>query len=75
MKMICKRCRTTFEKPKRYMAGSFLTELFLWLLFIVPGLIYSIWRLTTKAKVCPSCESVEIIPLETPEGRRLQSQA
>lgn len=74
MKMICRRCGTIFEKPKRYMAGSFLTELFLWLLLVLPGLIYSIWRLTTKSKVCPACESAEIIPLNSPEGRRIQSQ-
>lgn len=30
-------------------------EVFLWLLLIVPGFIYSLWRLTTKTKVYPKC--------------------
>ena len=71
---ICTRCGSVFDKPKKYMAGSFVVELVLWLLMIVPGLIYSVWRLTTKAKACPACESREIIPLDTPEGRRIQGR-
>jgi len=72
--MICTRCGSVFDKPKNYMGGSFGMELMLWLLLVLPGVIYSVWRLTTKAKVCPYCESREIIPLDTPEGRRIQGR-
>jgi hypothetical protein len=50
-------------------AGSFLIELVLWLAACVPGLIYSLWRLTT-AKRCGSCQG-ELVPLESPRGRHL----
>ena len=72
--MVCTRCGSIFQQPRRHMSGNFLTEVFLWLLFIIPGLIYSVWRLTTKAKVCPSCGSKDIIPEHTPEGQRIASR-
>lgn len=49
-------------------------ELALWLLFCAPGLIYSIWRLTTKKYVCASCKNSGIIPLASPNGQRLHAQ-
>jgi hypothetical protein len=50
----CPNCGTV-GRPKTATRGSFLMEVSLWLLLIVPGLIYSLWRLTTKTKVCPKC--------------------
>lgn len=35
--------------------GHFLIELILWLIFFPIGLIYSIWRLSKRHKVCPHC--------------------
>ena len=35
--------------------GSIWIEIILWLCLIVPGLIYSIWRLTTRRQVCSAC--------------------
>jgi hypothetical protein len=47
--------------------GSFLMELVLWLLFCFPGIIYSVWRLTTKAEVCGHCGSaVGLLPPGSP---------
>lgn len=48
-------------------------ELFLFLLFIVPGLIYGVWRLTTKRKICPACGSVDLVPVNSPVGRKLRT--
>ena len=36
--------------------GHFLIELVLWITFIVPGVIYSIWRVTNKKWRCPTCD-------------------
>lgn len=50
----CPNCK--YEGAGKYgVKGSFAIELILWLCFIVPGLIYSIWRLTTKGMRCPQC--------------------
>jgi hypothetical protein len=45
--------------------------LLLWICFIVPGLIYSVWRLTTTAKVCSKCKSADIVDPDTPRGKKL----
>lgn len=45
-------------KAKLYTQGSVLIELILWLCFIVPGLIYSIWRMTSgRYWGCPKCKN------------------
>lgn len=54
--------------PVKYTRGSFWIEIILWLCFLVPGLIYSVWRLTTKSIVCPRCKYNNIIPFVKPDG-------
>lgn len=66
---ICTTCGTT-AAPESYTKGSILIEIVLWLAFIVPGLIYSIWRLTSKQQVCPACKKPTLIPLNTPAGQK-----
>lgn len=70
---ICARCGTR-GPGKRVTKGSFLIELFLWLCLIVPGLVYSLWRLTTKHTACRKCGSTELVPVDTPMGRKLGEQ-
>jgi hypothetical protein len=66
---ICSQCGQV-GKEKLHIKGSFALEILLWLFFIVPGLIYSLWRMSTKRKACPSC-SGNMIPLNSPVGQRL----
>jgi len=67
---ICPRCGYQGQ-PVTRMKGSFWIELLLWFLFILPGLVYSLWRLTTRTRVCPKCEEPNMIPLDTPKGQQL----
>ena len=67
---VCTVCRYV-GKPKRMTKGSFGLEAALWLLFIVPGLIYSIWRLTSRYDGCPKCKNQSMIPTDTPMGQEL----
>lgn len=71
--MICTNCGTA-GKPKMRTKGSFLVEVALWICFIIPGLLYSLWRMTSREKVCPSCGAINMVPLDSPMGRKLQSQ-
>jgi hypothetical protein len=71
--LICPNCGN-IGSPKTVTEGSILTELFLWICFIIPGVIYSIWRLTTRHKACRSCAAANLIPLDSPRGRKLQSE-
>lgn len=46
--------------------GSIWIEVILWLCLIVPGLIYSIWRLTTRHEACGQCGATNIVPQNAP---------
>lgn len=71
---ICMTCGAT-GFPVSVIKGAFGTELLLWLFFLVPGLIYSIWRSTTRCMACPSCGSTQIVPLSTPMGMKMWEEA
>jgi len=60
--------------PRKVVRGSFWIEIILWLMFIIPGLVYSIWRLTTKKQVCPKCKNPTMIPIDTPMGQKFMSE-
>lgn len=57
--------------PKKEKRGSILISIVLWIFFIVPGLIYSIWRFVSKYDVCPQCKSKNIIPADSPFGSKM----
>jgi uncharacterized membrane protein YqaE (UPF0057 family) len=67
---VCTSCGY-MGRPKKITKGNFIIELILWCLFIIPGLIYSIWRLTAKYNVCPQCKHATMIPESSPFGREL----
>lgn len=69
-KYVCTNCGYV-GLPKTVTKGSFLIELVLWLFFLIPGLIYSIWRLTSRHKACPKCEASNMIPTDSPRGKEL----
>lgn len=68
---VCEHCHTV-AKPTWGARGSCLMEVVLWLMLIVPGIIYSVWRVTTIRKLCPACGSSDLVPLESPRGRQLR---
>lgn len=67
---LCQQCGDVGE-PRLETKGSFLIEVVLWIFFCVPGLIYSIWRVTTRGKVCRVCASRNIIPATSPQARQV----
>lgn len=69
---LCTRCGTEC-RPEKITKGSFIIEIGLWLFFILPGLVYSIWRLATRYHGCPSCKSRDIIDRDSPIGIKLRS--
>ncbi len=68
---ICSQCGTT-TAGKLITKGNILLEALLWCMFIVPGLIYSMWRHLTRHKGCTACGSAALVPLASPRGARLQ---
>lgn len=53
-------------KPKKVTKGSFWIEVFLWLALILPGVLYSLWRLTSRYEACPKCGAPNMLPLDSP---------
>lgn len=55
--------------------GSIAVELLLWLCLLVPGLVYSLWRLSARRDVCAKCGAGQLLPLDTPKGAQIAAQA
>ena len=67
-KYICATCGSV-GKLKTVIRGHFVLELLLWLFFLLPGVIYTVWRLSTTYSVCKICLSPYVIPVDTPRGK------
>lgn len=67
--LFCKECGH-IGSSKRIMPGSILIELILWCCFLIPGLIYSIWRHSASGQGCKSCGSKKLIPKDSPIARQ-----
>lgn len=68
--MVCTACGGQ-GSPKRVVKGSLGLEIVLWLLLLVPGMIYSVWRLTSRYDACPHCGAAGMIPLNSPRGQQI----
>ncbi|MBK8568553.1 MAG: hypothetical protein IPN81_00440 [Nitrosomonadales bacterium] len=47
------------------------TETILWFCFLIPGLIYSIWRFHSRHEECPICDQATIIPADSSEAQKI----
>lgn len=72
-RLVCKSCGHVGE-GKTATSGSVWIEIVLWLCLIVPGVIYTIWRLTTRGNACELCGSRDLIPAESPIGKQILEQ-
>jgi hypothetical protein len=70
---LCKSCGAV-GKATTVTPGSFLIETVLWVAFIVPGILYSLYRITKRHNACPVCKSREIIPVDSPIAKRVLSE-
>jgi hypothetical protein len=68
--MVCKDCGTVGETTTETRGSRFI-ELLAWLCFLIPGLIYSMWRMSTKHETCRACGSEKILPVDSPIGRQM----
>lgn len=72
-KLICSACGHV-GSSKTAVKGNILIEIVLWLFFIIPGLIYSIWRSSSRYKKCVVCGSTNLVPVDTPVGRKMLAE-
>lgn len=71
--MYCPICGTV-GTSKKYTKGTLGLEVLLWLCFLVPGVLYSVWRLTSRYRGCPSCKAPNMIPADSPKAREALSK-
>ena len=71
--LYCTACGTV-AIPKRYTKGSFGMEILLWLLMVLPGVLYTLWRITSKYAGCPQCQAPGMIPLTSPVAQAALKQ-
>ena len=69
-KLVCTSCGYV-GRPRRVTRGRLSVEILLWLCLIVPGVIYTLWRLSTRHDECPSCGHKAMIPARIPLGQKL----
>lgn len=59
-KYLCMECGCQRE-PIIAKRGFLIIELFMWLMYILPGVIYSIWRRVRTQQVCTNCRTPSIV--------------
>jgi RNA polymerase subunit RPABC4/transcription elongation factor Spt4 len=67
MTMICRNCGHTGH-PERRLKGHFLITVILLLCYIIPGIIYMIWRRAGVRDSCTKCGSENIVDAASPAG-------
>lgn len=68
--MYCTSCGSV-GNSKRHVPGSIFIEIVLWLCFLIPGLIYSIWRYAASKKACRVCSQPTLIPARSPIAQKM----
>jgi hypothetical protein len=59
----CTNCKA--YSPYARTKGSGWIELVLYLCYLIPGVIYSIWRRSGNSKLCPTCKQATLISAES----------
>ena len=65
----CNSCGTV-GKPRVRNRGSSAIEIILWLLLLIPGICYTLWRMGRKDRYCRACGAQSMIPADSPMARR-----
>jgi hypothetical protein len=68
-RMLCTQCGAETDQATKTMRGSAMVNAVLFLCFGVPGIVYWVWRMTTKFDACPTCGHAALIPANAPLAR------
>lgn len=60
VRYFCNSCKNTTSNPIR--KGNGWIEFVLYLCYLIPGIIYSIWRRSGPPNVCPICKTAGVVP-------------
>lgn len=62
--LYCLDCGFAGE-PKWYTPGTLGMEICLWLLFVFPGVVYTLWRYFGSRQICAKCGHKRIVPTDS----------
>ena len=69
--VLCLTCGMT-GKPKKITKGYFFFEILLYFLFIIPGILYTMWRVFSKKEiVCRYCGSGKVMNPDSELAKKL----
>lgn len=71
---ICPSCNA-IGHGKVIMPGNRFTEIFLWVVFLFPGPIYSAWRHFGQRIICAKCGETELVLLDSETGQKIFDHA
>lgn len=71
-KYYCNSCHNL--SPTALRKGSTLIEIVLYLAWIIPGIIYSIWRRGSAPNVCPLCKKTGLVPSANAKPTEITNQ-
>lgn len=66
---LCTLCGHETLQPLRRMPGTGWVSLLLLVPFVLPGVVYQVWRFAMRREVCPRCGSTALIPGDAPLAR------
>lgn len=72
-KFICRECGYIGRK-KSIRPGSTFIELILILTAVIPGVFYQLWRNSGKKEICPQCNSQNMVPVNSPGGKKVMQE-
>lgn len=64
---VCQTCEE-IGQVRIKVPGSNMVEIALYLLMLVPGIIYAVWRRNSKTQVCGACGSEQLVAAKTRAG-------
>ena len=67
--LICTACGHV-GSSKTITKGHFALEVVLWLCFLVPGFVYSVWRHASRYEACPVCGNENLLPMSAPMAQK-----
>ncbi len=60
LKYYCNSCHNC--SPTALMKGNSWIEFVLYLFYIIPGIVYSVWRRSEQPNICPLCKTPGLVP-------------
>lgn len=66
---LCTQCGAETSAPLKVPPGSAWVALALAVPFVLPGVVYTVWRYSMRRPVCPTCGHAQLIPGDAPLAR------